>query len=122
MARNAFDAAAAWLVGSQSRRRRYLGFRLFLLSNLLWVVWGWHARAYALILLQACLAALNIRGAQKNDPEPIPATDRCSSPSQLFDIASLRRSSQSALSSPGFSPELLLQESVKAGQSSTEFH
>jgi hypothetical protein len=26
-------------------------------------------RAYALIILQVCLAALNIRGAQKNDPE-----------------------------------------------------
>jgi hypothetical protein len=62
-------AAAAWLVGSQSRRGRNLGFWVFLLSNLLWVIWGWHARAYALIVLQACLAALNIRGAQKNDPE-----------------------------------------------------
>ena len=62
-------AAAAWLVGSQSRRRRNLGFWVFLLSNLLWVVWGWHAGAYALILLQVCLAALNIRGAQKNEPE-----------------------------------------------------
>jgi hypothetical protein len=34
----------------------------------LWAVWGWHARAYALIILQVCLAAINIRGAQKNDP------------------------------------------------------
>jgi len=31
-------------------------------------MWGWFARAYALIILQVCLAALNIRGAQKNDP------------------------------------------------------
>lgn len=38
------------------------------LSNVLWAVWGWHARAYALIILQVCLAAINIRGAQKNDP------------------------------------------------------
>jgi hypothetical protein len=61
--------AAAWLVGSRSPRRRNLGFWVFLVSNLLWVVWGWYARAYALIILQICLAALNIRGARKNDLE-----------------------------------------------------
>lgn len=61
---------AAWLVASQSKRRRNLGFWWFLLSNVLWVIWGWHAHAYALIVLQVCLAALNIRGARKNDPEP----------------------------------------------------
>ena len=61
--------AAAWLVGSRSPRKRNLGFWVFLFSNLLWVVWGWHARAYALIILQICLAALNIRGAKKNDVE-----------------------------------------------------
>ena len=60
-------AAAAWLVGSLRRTKRSIGFWLFLLSNVLWAMWGWHARAYALIL-QVCLAALNIRGAQKNDP------------------------------------------------------
>jgi len=36
------------------------------LSNVLWVAWGWHAHAYALILLQFGLAALNISGAAKN--------------------------------------------------------
>jgi hypothetical protein len=61
--------AAAWLVGSRSPRKRNLGFWVFLVSNLLWVVWGWYARAYALIILQICLAALNIRGARKNDLE-----------------------------------------------------
>ena len=62
-------AVAAWLVGSRSEVRRNLGFWIFLLSNLLWIIWGWYARAYALIILQVCLAALNIRGAQKNAPE-----------------------------------------------------
>jgi hypothetical protein len=38
-------------------------------SNVLWAVWGWGARAYALIILQVCLAVINIRGAQKNDPD-----------------------------------------------------
>jgi hypothetical protein len=60
---------AAWLVASQSRRRRTAGFWLFLLSNALWIAWGWHDGAHALIALQVALAALNIRGAWKNDPQ-----------------------------------------------------
>jgi hypothetical protein len=62
--------AAAWLVASQSKRRRRWGFWVFLTSNVLWIVWGWHDGAYALIALQVCLAALNIRGTQKNEPAP----------------------------------------------------
>ena len=61
--------AASWFVTSRRRGRRWLGFWLFLLSNVLWVVWGWHARAYALIVLQVCLAALNAHGARKNDTQ-----------------------------------------------------
>ncbi len=61
--------AAAWLVASQSKRRRAIGFWVFLASNVLWIVWGWHARAYALVVLQVCLAALNVRGARKNEPD-----------------------------------------------------
>ena len=60
---------AAWLVASSSERRRNIGFWVFLLSNLLWVVWGWHAQALALIALQVGLAALNIWGAMKTGPE-----------------------------------------------------
>jgi hypothetical protein len=59
---------AAWLVASQSKKRREAGFWWFLLSNLLWAVWGWSSGAYALIVLQVALAALNIRGVNKNDP------------------------------------------------------
>ena len=59
---------AAWMVGSLRSGRRLAGFYCFLASNVLWVIWGWHASAYALIVLQVCLAALNIRGALKNDP------------------------------------------------------
>jgi hypothetical protein len=58
---------AAWLVASQSKRKREIGFWVFLLSNALWIIWGVHANAYALITLQLCLAAMNIRGAYKND-------------------------------------------------------
>ena len=57
---------AAWLVASQRKFKRNWGFWLFLLSNILWIVWGWHDAAYALILLQVCLALLNVRGAVKN--------------------------------------------------------
>jgi hypothetical protein len=59
---------AAWLIGSQSKPRRKVGFWCFLLSNALWIVWGWHDDAHALIVLQIALVALNIRGARKNEP------------------------------------------------------
>jgi hypothetical protein len=58
---------AAWLVASRLAHRRAMGFWWFLASNVLWVVWGWHDGAYALIVLQFSLAALNIRGVWKND-------------------------------------------------------
>jgi hypothetical protein len=58
---------AAWLVASKSESRRAFGFWTFLGSNALWIVWGVAASAYALIVLQVFLAAMNIRGAAKND-------------------------------------------------------
>jgi hypothetical protein len=58
---------AAYLVGAQNKRRRGWGFWLFLVSNVLWVVWGWWASAYALIVLQFALAVMNFRGASKNE-------------------------------------------------------
>ncbi len=58
---------AAWLVASQHKGRREAGFWWFLASNLLWVVWAIHDRAYALVVLQLFLAALNVRGAYKNE-------------------------------------------------------
>ena len=57
---------AAWMVGSQRKFKRNWGFWLFLASNVLWIVWGWGDRAYALIVLQLSLAFLNIRGVLKN--------------------------------------------------------
>lgn len=59
---------AAWLIASQAKRRRELGFWIFLLSNVLWVAWGLHDGAYALVALQVSLAFLNVRGAYKNEP------------------------------------------------------
>ena len=59
---------AGWMVASQSKRKRSLGFLCFILSNGLWVLWGWHDGAYALIALQVGLFFLNWRGARKNEP------------------------------------------------------
>jgi hypothetical protein len=57
---------SAWLVANQSKWQRKWGFWIFLLSNVLWIGWGWHDRAYALIVLQIGLAVLNVRGVAKN--------------------------------------------------------
>ena len=56
---------AAWLVASNQKKRRNVGFWLFLLSNALWITWGIHDKAWALVALQVGLAAMNIRGALK---------------------------------------------------------
>jgi len=57
--------AASWLVGSTHRHRRCAGFWLFIASNVLWVLWGWSSHAPALVVLQLCLAAMNVRGVLK---------------------------------------------------------
>jgi hypothetical protein len=61
---------AAWLVSSTRESRRNWGFWFFLASNVLWIAWAVHARAYALVVLQVCLALLNMRGAAKNRADP----------------------------------------------------
>ena len=63
----AVTVAAGWLVASSLATHRNVGFWLFLLSNVLWVLWGWHSNAPALIVLQFALAAMNIRGAMKTE-------------------------------------------------------
>ena len=62
----AVTVVSAWMIASQRKWKRNEGFWLFLLSNLLWIIWALHDRAYALILLQVCLAALNVRGIYKS--------------------------------------------------------
>ena len=59
--------AGAWLVASRKPRKRAIGFWIFLASNVLWVAWGVHDRAYALVGLQFFLAGLNARGIWKNE-------------------------------------------------------
>ncbi len=66
----AVTVSASWLVGSTHRHRRLFGFWVFLASNALWVIWGLHGSAPALIVLQVCLAAMNVRGMLKARAEP----------------------------------------------------
>ena len=65
----ALTLAASYLVASARKERRNLGFWIFLASNALWVVWGMQARAYALVVLQVGLVAMNVRGMMKTDPQ-----------------------------------------------------
>lgn len=65
----AVTVVAAYLVGSTHSPKRVAGFWFFLTSNVLWIVWGLYASAWALIVLQVCLAVMNFRGLFRNDPE-----------------------------------------------------
>jgi len=62
----AVTVAAGWLVASEQARRRLWGFGLFLVSNALWIGWGWHDAAWALVALQAFLVVTNVRGVADN--------------------------------------------------------
>lgn len=63
----ALTLAASWWVASSHAQRRNVGFWLFMASNVLWAAWGLYAHAYALVLLQLGLVALNVRGMRKTD-------------------------------------------------------
>ncbi|WP_426113569.1 hypothetical protein [Massilia sp. PWRC2] len=57
---------AAFLVGSNHQGRRIGGFAAFVVSNVLWISWGLHDGAWALIALQAGLFLTNLRGIRKS--------------------------------------------------------
>jgi len=63
----AVTVTAAWLVASSDLKRRKYGFWVFLLSNVLWITWAIPSKAWALIVLQILLFAMNVRGAAKTD-------------------------------------------------------
>ena len=63
----AVTITASWLVASSIEKRRNIGFWVFLVSNAMWIAWGLHDGAIALIALQLGLAAMNIRGAMKTE-------------------------------------------------------
>jgi hypothetical protein len=58
---------AAFLVGARHTKRRIVGFYTFIFSNILWIIWGLHDEAWALIALQAGLCAMNVRGIIRNE-------------------------------------------------------
>jgi hypothetical protein len=58
---------AAFLVGARHAHRRIFGFYTFIVSNVLWIVWGVHDGAWALIALQLGLLAMNVRGIWRNE-------------------------------------------------------
>ena len=62
----AVTVAAGWLVASEKAQRRLTGFGLFLVSNALWIAWGWHDAAWALVALQVFLVVTNVRGVADN--------------------------------------------------------
>jgi len=64
---------AAWMVSSGRKFKRNWGFWIFLMSNALWIVWAVGDRAYAMIVLQVCLAVMNVRGVRMNDTSEDPA-------------------------------------------------
>ena len=59
----------AWLLASDQARTRIIGFAVFCLSNVMWVIWGWHDQAWALVSLQVGLFFLNSRGIKRNNEE-----------------------------------------------------
>jgi hypothetical protein len=65
----AVTLAAAFLVGARHARRRVFGFWTFIVSNALWIVWGLHDDAWALITLQLGLLAMNVRAIVRNHKE-----------------------------------------------------
>lgn len=59
--------AASWYVAAERKDNRNWGFWLFLLSNLLWLIWAIPHSAWALATLQLILAGMNIRGVLKSE-------------------------------------------------------
>lgn len=58
---------ATWYVSSKRENSRHVGFWLFLLGNILWLIWAIPHSAWALIFLQVALAIMNIRGVEKTE-------------------------------------------------------
>ncbi len=63
----AVSLVAAWLMASKHADKRVIAFWLLTLGNLMWIAWGWGDSAYALIVLNLGLMALNIRAIRKNE-------------------------------------------------------
>lgn len=60
------SVAGAALVADPHATVRLIGFVLFLLANATWLAWGWHTRAWALVIMQALFTLTSIRGVWSN--------------------------------------------------------
>jgi len=56
----------AWFVADAAPSLRLFGFALFLAANLAWLAWGWHTRAWALVIMQAIFTVTSLRGVWSN--------------------------------------------------------
>ena len=63
----AITLLASWRVAANGIGERNSGFWIFLVSNVLWIIWGVKSSAWALVVLQFGLMAMNIRGTLKTD-------------------------------------------------------
>lgn len=63
----AITLLASWRVAANGKGERNSGFWIFLVSNVLWIIWGVKSSAWALVVLQLGLMAMNIRGTLKTD-------------------------------------------------------
>ena len=63
----AITLLASWRVAANGKGERNSGFWIFLVSNVLWIIWGAKSSAWALVVLQLGLMAMNIRGTLKTD-------------------------------------------------------
>ena len=64
---DAIQSSLSWCIRIRARRADSSGFRIFLLSNVPWVCWGWQDGAWALIFPAPCLALKNVRGIRENE-------------------------------------------------------
>lgn len=63
----AISLLAAWVMASQKPHKRVWAFWMYLTGNVMWIAWGWGEQAWALIVLNLALMALNVRGIYKNE-------------------------------------------------------
>lgn len=58
----ALSIFGAILVSSALRRRRRAGFAVWVVSNLLWILWGAHSAAWGFVVMQAVFTTTSVIG------------------------------------------------------------
>lgn len=64
----AFGLLGAPLVASAQAKIRRLGFGVWLVSNVAWIVWSIHSQAWGLLAMQAVFCGTSIQGWFNNGP------------------------------------------------------